>query len=274
MLDGVEAGPYRLKSSFVAGRWAGVAASIAGALFCMGLYGSMELEQARGILHDTRLWAAEGPERPAKYDGHVTSHQFILNGYDLKLSWNDEQGEAHSKTLKFDTLFSTLDEHRHARVRLNPADPSDAALNLAADVSLGRWAAVVGMTLVGVGVFGLGLLWFARSLVLHLRRVRAAAGDGELMPCRLTAREPVVVNGRPTPRERFSIDALGAPVTCELKTKGNPPLVTPDGAWVLALVPRSRPTEAVVLGGDLAPLALGPEAREAARLAMQRFRPA
>jgi hypothetical protein len=273
MLAGFPTGPYKLRRKFVAYRLLGVVLCGLAAVGCVILYSSMAWDTASLIRHDQQVWSAGGLELPATIDGEVTTRQFVLNSYDLKVHYKTADGQVRDQPLKFDTLGS-MDENQATSVRLAPGSLDDFALSSAVDVSGKRWAAAAFFG--GVGIFLLGgafsVLGFATSK--QWRRVHHAARRGSALACQLLAREKVLNQGSDTGAEKltFRVPAhAGRPpldVSYQLRTKGSDVVTLDGGTAVLALVAADAPQGAILLLRDFYPLALGENERRQAEHAV------
>lgn len=267
-------GPYKLRAKFVLYRLVGVVLCGLAAVGCMILYGGMARDAASLIQHDQRVWQAGGPELPAMVDGQVTTRQFVLNSYDLKVHYKTPDGQIRERPLKFDTLGSMSDEEATS-VRLAPGSLDDFALGSAVAASGKRWGATAFFG--GVGIFLLGgafsALGFATSK--QWRRVHHAARHGTAVACQLLAREQVLNQGKDTGSEKltFRVPAgIGHPaldVSYQLRTKGSAVITLDAGAAVLALVPRDAPQSAILLLRDFYPIELAEAERRQAEQAIQ-----
>jgi hypothetical protein len=266
-------GPYKLRGKFVLYRLLGVVLPVLAAIGCIILYGSMGWDAAALIRHDQQLWSAGGLELPAAVDGEVTTRQFVLNSYDLKVSYKTPDGQVRERALKFDTLGSMPDDQA-TTVRLAPGSLDDFALSSAVDASGKRWAASAFFGGVGIFLLGgaFGVLAFATSK--QWRRVHHAARHGKAVGCQLLAREKVLNQGKDTGAEkltfRVAVDASRPPldVSYQLRTKGNDVIALDGGAAVLALVPADAPQGAILLLRDFYPIELNEAERQQAEQAI------
>src|SRR6478609_7332416 len=149
MVQGFPEGPYRLRGKFVFYRALMVGLSLLAAFGCVAAYAWLAGDSVSLILHDQRVWSAGGPELPAGVEGDVTTRQFVLSSYDLKVSDRTPDGRAHEQPLKFDT-FGTIPDDRESTVRLAPGNSDDFALSTAVAVSGKRWASAAFFGVVGV----------------------------------------------------------------------------------------------------------------------------
>jgi hypothetical protein len=275
MVQGFPSGPYKLRGKFVLYRLLGVAASALAGLGCVVLYGNMAWSAASLIQHDERVWNGGGPELPAGVDGEVTTRQFVLNSYDLKVHYRAPDGQLQERPLKFETLGSMPDDQQTS-VRLAPGSADDFALSSAVAASGKRWAAAAFFG--GVGIFLLGgafaVLAFATSK--QWRRVHLAAQHGAPVRCQLLAREQVLNQGKPTGAEKLTFRVPASPghpeldVSYQLRTKGSDVVTLEAGAAVLALVPAQAPQGAILLLRDFYPLDLDQDQRRQAEQALAR----
>jgi hypothetical protein len=273
MLQGFPTGPYKLRGKFVLYRLLGVVACALAAIGCIAVYGNMGWGAASLIQHDQRVWSAGGPELPAGVDGEVTTRQFVLNSYKLKVHYRTPDGELREQPLEFETLGSMPDD-QESTVRLAPGSVSDFALSSAVAVSGKRWAAAAFFG--GIGIFLLGgafaVLAFATSK--QWRRVHHAARRGQALSCQLLAREQVLNQGKDTGSTKLTFRVAansGQPpldVSYQLRTKGSDVITLDGGASVLALVPPDAPQGAILLLRDFYPIELGEIERRQAEQAI------
>jgi hypothetical protein len=275
MVSGFPVGPYRLSGKFVLYRALGVAVCVLVALGCVAIYTSMAWDSASLLLHDQRVWSMGGVELPAGVDGEVTTRQFVLNSYDLKVHYDGPDGRRHDLPLKFDSLGSMPDDQA-TTVRLAPGNAEDFALNSAVAISGKRWASAVFFGVIGVFLLGgaFGFLGFAAGK--QWRRVGRAAKLGAPLRCQLLGRERILNNGKDTGAEKltFRVPAAepGRPprdVAYQFRTKGNEVLTLDGGASVLAIVPPDAPEQAILLLSNFYPLKLGDQERRQAEQAVR-----
>jgi hypothetical protein len=270
MVPGFPAGPYKLRSKFVLYRLLGVVLCGLTAVGCVIVYVSMAWAGASLIWHDQRVWNAGGPELPASVDGEVTTRQFVLNSYDLKVHYRGPDGRARDLPLKFETLGSIPDDQA-TTVRVAPQTFEDFALSSAVDASGKRWAATLFFGVVGVFLLGgaFGFLGFAAAK--QWRRVSRAARHGTALKCELLSRERVMNQGKDTGAEKLTFRVPSAEpgqpardVSYQLRTKGSSVITLDGGAAVLVLVPPALPQDAIVLLRDFYPIELGETERQQA----------
>jgi hypothetical protein len=273
MVRGFPAGPYKLRAKFVLYRLIGVVLCGIAATGCMILYGGMARDAASLIQHDQQVWGAGGSDLPASVDGEVTTRQFVLNSYDLKVRYKTLDGQVREQPLKFDTLGSMPDDDA-TTVRLAPGSMDDFALSSAVAASGKRWAATAFFGGVGIFLLGgaFGVLGFATSK--QWRRVHHAARHGTPLACRLLSREKVLNQGKDTGSEKLTFRVPAGPghpeldVSYQLRTKGSAVIALDGGAAVLALVPADAPQGAILLLSDFYPIELGDAERRQAEQAI------
>src|SRR5439155_21296999 len=61
----------------------------------------------RRTLHDGALWKTGVVADGGYVKGRETSHDFIVNSYDLDVEYTDQDGRAHHEKLEFETLFGS-----------------------------------------------------------------------------------------------------------------------------------------------------------------------
>jgi hypothetical protein len=275
-VEGFPRGPFALSKKFLVRRWLTVVLAGLGSVAILAVYARMAWQGANGIWHDQRVWAAGGLEGPAKVSGEVTTRQFVLKSYRLKVEYVTPDGVSHQHELEFDTLFGGMDEQSEQLVRLTPNQLDDFAFGPAVEAATPRYFAVLFFLLAGGGI-AVAVAVLALATYRQLVRVSAAARQGVLRPTPLVHRERVVVNGRDSGAEKVIFrltrpDGSPVDVTWQLRTKGDQLLVADEGRALLALVPPD-PLQAIALLESFYPLALPAADESRTRSALASWRP-
>lgn len=257
---GFPRGPFGLSRKFLLWRWLAIALCAPASLGIFAGYAYMAWDQASAIWHDQRVWNAGGPEGPVQVGGDVTTRQFVLKSYRLDVVYVTPDQVRHQHRLELETLFGGIDEDAEHTVRLSPTNPDDFALSTAVSATSTRYFAALFFLVVGGGL-AVAVAFLAWAALKQVRRVRAAADHGVLRLAPIVSREPVIVNGRDSGAEKviFRVnrpDGGQVDVDWQLRTKGNPLLTAHGGQAVLAVVPTTDPTQAVLVLDSLYPLAL------------------
>jgi hypothetical protein len=255
--------PWHLKSGFTIKRSLLTLALLIGSVTIGGGYGVWQWGSAQKILEDSRLWKEGDVQTPADASGRVKTNKFIFNGYDLQVSFADEDDVEHTYKVEFDTLGSTVDENAEVSVRYMKGHPERFALSWAVDVTGGRWASFAFMFGVGVLGFGGGLLYAAWITLRRTREIRAAVESGDEIECEIVSVTPQIVNGRASGNliYRYRVpEQLGAPPGFEGEEIVNPkkglPILLDGEKKLLALGTTQAPKAPLVLRADLSPLAV------------------
>ncbi|RYZ06692.1 MAG: hypothetical protein EOO73_15450 [Myxococcales bacterium] len=139
------------------------------------------------------------------------------------------------------------------------------------DLASPTWLDLTGLAGGVVVVALLGCFpWFA---LRQMRRVLAAARFGVLRLAPLLRRERVIANDQNTGAEKITFhvpspDGSLLEVAWQLRTHGHRLLTGADGASVLAVVPTTDPSQAILLLDSFYPLALSPAAAQQLRAAL------
>jgi hypothetical protein len=82
----------------------------------------------RKLMAASALWQTGTEADDASVDGHETSHNFILNSYDLNVEFVDRAGGTHQGKVEFDSLFASIDQKARVLVKYDPQAPDRPAL--------------------------------------------------------------------------------------------------------------------------------------------------
>jgi hypothetical protein len=200
MADLLPPAPRRLSSRYTSTRTVGAIALMLGAIGVALGYGIWQIDSAQQILRDGRVWAEAKGSSPAIVDGHVTTHDFVLDSYKLKVTFSDQDGKKREGETEFETLFTSVDQNAPAEVHYAIDHPDQFALNWAIDVTGGRWMAFAFMAIIGVFLIGGSLAFLGYKLLSTTRAASRAALQGVEAICAVTLVEQQIVQGKTTGR--------------------------------------------------------------------------
>ena len=143
----------------------------AGAVFVIFLLYS-GFQNVGSLLAQQSLWKRGAPGVEVRVRGQERSNRMILKTYDLEVQYTDAQRRKHDEKIEFVTLFSSVDQARHAEVRYDPEDPTRFVLSWALDVGGGRWMAGLFFILMSP-LLGFGCLKIVQG---HLAKIRQGRG--------------------------------------------------------------------------------------------------
>jgi hypothetical protein len=269
---GFPRGPFGVSSKFLFRRWLAIALCVPASLAIFVVYFYLAWGQTSAIWHDQRVWNAGGPEGPVEVSGDVTTRQFVLKSYRLKVAYVTPDSVRHQHQLELETLFGGIDEEAEQTVRLAPDNPDDFALSGAVAATSRRYFAALFFLIVG-GAIAVAVAFLAWAALRQLRRVRVAAEHGVLRLAPLVRREPVIVNGRDSGAEKvvFRVDRPDGgqlDVDWQLRTKGSQLLLGHGGRAVLAVVPAAEPALSVLMLESFYPLTFSPADAQQLRQAL------
>jgi hypothetical protein len=259
--------PLRLRRGFVI--WSYLGAATLGLVGTASLvaYVIWQLGEARQIQTDQAIWDHGTPAESSNVSGKETSHNFLLNSYELDVDYADAQGQTHRGKAEFSSLFASVDQKTDADVRYDPAHPDRFALRWAIDLGGYRWAAFAFMMVAGVGI-GLAFLVIAFGLYRRVTDARAVAEDSQEVEIELVKVEALSQHGRPTGATQFHYQLAtesGKTVKRHVvfrTNKGQSPLFADaQKSRLLALRSSRAPDRPVVLRNDLYPFDVSPEER-------------
>jgi len=251
--------PLHLRAGFVRRSYLGAIACFLGGGAALIAYPALEISEAKDTLADAEIWKTGVPAEGLNLEGHRTTHQAILDSYDLTVDYADQQGGEHHGRVKFSTLFASVDKGSPWHVRYDPKAPDRFALSWAVDLTWARWTAFGFMTFVGVG---LGLMFVAGGFLVmrRLGDARQAAVQSDEAELELEGIVQITKYRRPTGQVKYRYrvpTAAGKTKVRELllnDKKGQKPLYA-DAAKtrLFALRPPRAPDRPVVLRADLYP---------------------
>jgi hypothetical protein len=276
------AAPLELARRFVVRSWGGgILALAAGAAVGLGFI-VWQIAAARDIVADQRVWSEGLAAEDLQISGHETSHNFILNSYELSATFTTRDGESRVGKLSFDAFLQSVDQRAPLEARYDPADPSHVVVSWEMELVRGRWGAVaflggvgalIGALLLKVGIHTLGRLFAARRATvsfeeLELTVVRVATirhrgrATGNIMYEFVVPDEARASERRPRKR-RISFNE---------NKRETPVFLSPNGRRILAVRPSASRDAPIVLRQDGYPFALPEDALEALTAAAARRR--
>jgi hypothetical protein len=265
-------GPYQLKTSHRIRR-----TLLSLALFLIGVgaaggYAIWQLGEARQLWSEGAIWSdPEAVSAPASVHGKVSSSYLLFHSYDLQVSFEGGAGQSAGRT-EFSMLLTKANTEREPFVRFLPGQPGRYVLSWAREAKASRWAALLFVLVLGVGLIGGSFSLLGWRSYAALREEEAAAARGSPVWCRVTSVDEVVVKGRSTGERRYTyaVDLATLKKVTSSKAHGEPQLRQgPRGPELLAILARSGEV-LVPLGPGLHPLALPDGGGAGQRAAPQR----
>ncbi|HTQ31544.1 MAG TPA: hypothetical protein VMI53_10070 [Opitutaceae bacterium] len=264
--------PLRLQSSFVwKNRLGGLVLILAGIGAAVG-FGWYESGAVKELLDQSRIWQEGTPAWRTEVSGHVTSHDFVLNEYDLNVTFVDANQVSHDNNVKFDTFIGKVDQEREPMVHYLPNDPDRFALSWAIDAKTSRWSAIVFMAVIGIGLIGGAFTFLGWLALRRLSDAKACASRPDEVILRIAKIVPTIVKGKQTGNEyHFTGHTLaGREITGKtvFALKYEPLFADAAKQAVLALVPQENVKRPLVLRGDFYPFDLSPDDQARVRAAI------
>ncbi|HZP59475.1 MAG TPA: hypothetical protein VFB27_04050 [Opitutaceae bacterium] len=264
--------PLRLKSSFVwKSQLGGVVLILAGLGAAIG-FGWWNSSSVKALLDQSRIWKEGVPAERTEVNGHVTSHDFVLNEYDLNVTFVDANQVSHDNNVKFDTFIGKVDQEKEPLVRYLPNDPDRFALSWAIEAKTSRWAAVAFMALVGIGLIGGAFLLLGWVALRRLGDARACVARPDEVVLRIKQIVPTMVKGKHTGNEYHftgrTIDGREITGKTNFPIKFEPFYADNAKQTVLALIPRENIRRPFVLRGDFYPFELSLDEQTRVRTAV------
>lgn len=270
--------PLRLKSSFVwKNRLGGLVLILAGIGAAVG-FGWYERDAVNELIDQSRIWRNGVEASRTEVSGHVTSHDFVLNEYDLNVTFIDANLVQHENNVKFDTFIGKVDQERDPIVHYLANDPDHFALSWAMDVKTSRWAAIVFMVAIGVILIGGAFTLLGWLALRRLSDAKACAARPDEVLLRIAKIAPQIVKGKQTGNEYHftgrTLDGREIAGKTAFALKYEP--LFADGAkqTMLALVPQENVKRPLVLRGDFYPFDLTPDEQARVRAAIAGRSPA
>jgi hypothetical protein len=262
----------RLRSSFV---WkyllGGLALVMLGVAIAIGV-GLWQLDGAKELLEESRIWREGILAQQADMRGDVTTHKAIFHEYKLQVSYLDAAGTMHHANLKFDTLLGEIDDKQRPVVHYLKDSPDRFALSSAIDVAISRWASILFLAATLVGLIGGSCILLGLKALWRLRDARRCAAHSEEVIATVTQVDRKVVKGKHT-RNVFRFTGKTADGRI-LKGKADfsskeAPLYA-GRQMILVLAPQDNPDRAVAVRNDFHPFVLDAEEAERARSELSR----
>jgi hypothetical protein len=264
--------PLRLKSSFVWKTQLGGLVLILVGLVAVAGYAWWQYGSVKELVDQSRIWSEGTTALKTTVEGSVTSHSFILNDYNLDVTFLDENQVSHQGKLEFSTLISTIDRDSDPEVRYSHDDPEKFALSWAMNAKISRWAAIAFMAVVGVGLVGGSFTFLGVMALRRLSDARCCALRSNEVVVRVTKVVPTMAKTRHVGNEyHFTgrmVDGREVAGKTVFPVKYEP--LFADGAkqTMVALIPQENVKRPVVLRGDFYPFDLTPDEQAKVRQAM------
>jgi hypothetical protein len=269
--------PLRLHPGFVRKTYLGMAACVVFGLAAAIGMPAWQSTEARKLMAASALWHTGTEAEDASLEGRETSHNFLLNAYNLNVDYVDQQGGQHKAKLEFDTLFASVDQKSPVIVKYDPQAPDRFALSWMIDKMGAAWAAVVFMASIGLGI-GLLCLFAFRQLAQKLVAARRAAVDAVEGSVALLKVIEMRQNGRATGVMKYqynTTDAAGKTkvreVLFNVKKQQAPLYIDQANSKMFVLQPPA-PHQPVVLRNDFYPFDVPAHDRPALLARLERMR--
>jgi hypothetical protein len=269
--------PLRLHPGFVRKTYLGLCAAVIFGLAAAIIYPVMELGAARKLMDASAVWQTGTDAKDATVEGHETSHNFILNSYQLNVEFVDQKGEQHKGKIEFDSLFASVDQKAPVRVKYDPQNPERFAFSWMIDEKATVWAAIAFMSLVGLGI-GVLCLVLARQLLQKLAAARRAAVEAVESSVALVKIVEVRQYGRDTGVRKYKYDTTTAAgktkrreVVFNVK-KQQAPLYFDQASSRMFVLQPPAPHQPVVLRNDFYPFHVSEHDRPALLARLERLR--
>jgi hypothetical protein len=269
--------PLRLHPGFIRKSYLGIAAAAIFGLAGAIAFPAWQIAEARNLMAAAALWQSGTEADDASVEGRETSHNFLLNEYNLNVEYTDQQGGAHKAKLEFTSLFASVDQKSPVVVKYDPNAPDRFALSWMVDMKGSTWGSVAFMSLIGIGIGLLGL-FSARQLAQKLAAARRAAVESEESSVALVKVVEVRQNGRATGVMKYQYDTTNAAgknkrreVQFNVKKQQAPLYFDKAGSRMFVLKPPA-PHQPVVLRNDFYPFDVPEHDRPALIARLERIR--
>lgn len=274
--------PLEVHRRFVVRSWlGGILALAVGVAATLGFI-AWQIGAIRDIARDQRVWSEGLVAGDVRVEGHETSHNFVLNSYELTVTFTTREGQSRSEKRSFETFWESVDQDSALEARYDAADPSWVVLSWQIHAVRGRWYAVVFMLaaglLIGASFLTLGVVALRRYFV-----VRGVAAGFEELEVPVVRIVEIRANGRPTGALKYEFvipDEEAAPgkrprrhnATFHHKKGQAPIFLSEDDRTMLAVRPTASRAVPVVPRQDGYPFALSEAARATLTAAVARRR--
>ena len=264
--------PLRLSSSFVLKYGlGGLLLLLLGAAAATG-YGWWQFGEVAGLIEQSRIWETGVPALTTSASGGFKTHKFLIHSYNFDVRYVDAGGAPHARKLKFDTLIGEVDRTRQPIVRHLKDDPDRFALSWAVEAKTSRWASILTLGLVGVGLIGGAFTILGLRALRRLADARRCASFSDEVIVRIDSMVPKTIKGRHTHNVFHFTGEMtdGRKVTGkeELPRKHDPLFADPDRRTMVALVDPDKLERPVVVRADFYPFDLTSEEQESVRAAI------
>src|SRR3954470_16143373 len=146
--------PLELARRFVVRSWLGGLFTLAIGLAAGIGFIAWQIGAARAILRDQQVWSHGVAVEDLRVSGHETSHNFVLNSYELTATFTTGDGQSRSEKISFDAFLQSVDKDSPLDGRYEAADPSHVVLSWQIDIVRGRWSSVAFMGAMGLLIAG------------------------------------------------------------------------------------------------------------------------
>lgn len=256
--------PLELTRRFVARSWLGGLFALAIGLAAAAGFTVWQAGAARDIVRDQQLWSRGVVAEDLHVSGRETSHNFVLNSYEVTATFTTQDGQSRSVKLSFDAFLQSVDQSAPLHARYDAADPAHVVLSWQMNIVRGRWCAVAFLGIMGLLIGG-SLVVLGIGALRRLFVARRAAASLEELELTVVGVTEVRHKGRPTGAMKYEFmvpgDARKRSVTFNAKKKEMPIFLSQDGTRILGVRPSSSHDAPVVLRQDGYPFALSEAAR-------------
>lgn len=210
------------------------------------------------ILRDKDIWSRGLPAQDGTIHAKRTSKliPWLLANYDGTVRYSDAEGAQYEGDVDFWTMFGGPDTE-DAELRYDPQHHEKFAINWGVEASGARWRAVIVMSLL-FALLTLAMGFGTWAIFDSARREVRVARDGDEVELRVVSCTPVIKEGKPTGKYHHEL---------ELDTgDGSPRRIVKEAVWLLYCAPNDarvlglwlpgKGNPVIVLGSDLAPIAV------------------
>jgi hypothetical protein len=274
--------PLELARRFVVRSWLGGILALAVGLAAGIGFGVWQVGAARAILRDQHTWSTGVATEDLRVSGHETSHNFVLNSYELTATFTTSDGQARSEKISFDAFLQSVDQDAPLDARYDAADPSHVVLSWEIDIVRGRWSSVAFMGAMGLLIAG-ALVFLGMRTLRGFFVARRATASFEELELTVVSVATIRHNGRPTGGIKYEFVIPGGAhpggkqprkysVTFNEKKRELPVFLSQDGRRILGVRPSASQDVPVVPRQDGYPFALSEAARATLAAAAARRR--
>jgi len=269
--------PLRLHPAFVRKTYLGMIACVVFGLAAAIGMPAWQMGEARRLMAASALWESGTEAEDASVDGRETSHNFLLNSYNLNVEYVDQQGGMHKPKLEFSTLFASIDQKSPLIVKYDPQAPDRFALSWMADMKKSAWASIAFLGGIGIAI-GLVCLFAVRQLAQKLAAARRAAVESVESSVALVKIVEMRTNGRATGVMKFQYNTTEGggktklrEVLFNVRKQQAPLYFDKEGSRMFVLQPPA-PHQPVVLRNDFYPFHVPEHDRPAVLARLERMK--